>query len=98
MDAVTSILGGGIRVGVVLQGKKVKDDNRTLQQSGISQNEDLESLGFTLEPSFVEACSPSAQKGSPLLLPYDANQELSRLGRFILDIVSRQLYFGSKLI
>lgn len=97
MDAVTSILGGGIRVGVVLQGKKVKDDNRTLQQSGISQNEDLESLGFTLEPSFVEA-SPSAQKGSPLLLPYDANQELSRLGRFILDIVSRQLYFGSKLI
>ncbi|WOH12390.1 hypothetical protein DCAR_0831893 [Daucus carota subsp. sativus] len=85
MDAVTSILGGGIRVGVVLQGKKVKDDNRTLQQSGISQNEDLESLGFTLEPSFVEACSPSAQKGSPLLLPYDANQELSRTPAPILD-------------
>lgn len=78
MDAVTSILGGGIRVGVVLQGKKVKDDSRTLQQSGISQNEDLESLGFTLEPSFVEAASPVSQKGSPLLLPCDVNQELSR--------------------
>lgn len=86
MDAVTSILGGGIRVGVVLQGKKVKDDSRTLQQSGISQTEDLESLGFTLEPSFVEAASPLSRKGSPLLLLCDANQELSRLARFIVDI------------
>ncbi|KAL8102945.1 hypothetical protein AgCh_027468 [Apium graveolens] len=85
MDAVTSILGGGIRVGVVLQGKKVKDDSRTLQQSGISQNEDLESLGFTLEPSFVEATSPPCQKVSPLLLPCDVNQELSRTPAPILD-------------
>ncbi|KAL0452827.1 UNVERIFIED_CONTAM: Telomere repeat-binding protein 4 [Sesamum latifolium] len=33
MEAVTAILGNGIRVGVVLQGKKVRDDNRTLQQA-----------------------------------------------------------------
>lgn len=98
MDAVTSILGGGIRVGVVLQGKKVKDDSRTLQQSGISQNEDLESLGFTLEPSFTEAASPLSQKGSPLLLPCDVNQELLRLGIFILDNFSWLLHFVSKLI
>ncbi|KAL1559430.1 hypothetical protein AAHA92_09775 [Salvia divinorum] len=33
MEAVTAILGSGVRVGVVLQGKKVRDDNRTLQQA-----------------------------------------------------------------
>ncbi|PIN12176.1 hypothetical protein CDL12_15222 [Handroanthus impetiginosus] len=53
MEAVTAILGSGIRVGIVLQGKKVRDDNRTLQQAGISQNSNLDTLGFTLEPSFT---------------------------------------------
>ncbi|KAJ7960131.1 Telomere repeat-binding protein [Quillaja saponaria] len=33
MEAVTAILGGGLRVGVLLKGKKVRDDNRTLLQT-----------------------------------------------------------------
>jgi hypothetical protein len=36
MEAVMNIIGGGVHVGVLVQGKKVRDDNRTLQQTGIS--------------------------------------------------------------
>ncbi|GFS37037.1 TRF-like 9 [Actinidia rufa] len=51
MEAVTAILQGGLHVGVLLRWKTVKDDNRTLLQTGISHNENLEMLGFTFEPS-----------------------------------------------
>uniref|UniRef100_A0A6N2MIG3 Uncharacterized protein n=1 Tax=Salix viminalis TaxID=40686 RepID=A0A6N2MIG3_SALVM len=51
LKAVTAILGGGLRVGVLLQGKKVRDDNKTLLQTGISHNNQLDSLGFCLEPN-----------------------------------------------
>ncbi|KAL9231372.1 hypothetical protein vseg_006609 [Gypsophila vaccaria] len=51
LEAVTSILGGGLRVGVLLHGKKIRDDNRTLLQTGISQNDDIDTIGFTLEPN-----------------------------------------------
>ncbi|GFP95431.1 telomere repeat-binding protein 1 [Phtheirospermum japonicum] len=46
MEAVMAILRSGIRVGVVLQGKKVRDDNRTLQKAGISN--DLDNLVYSL--------------------------------------------------
>lgn len=68
MEAVTAILQGKIHVGVLLQGKKVRDDNRTLQQTGISQSCNLESLGFILEPSLPEASPSLAHKETPLLL------------------------------
>ncbi|KAL3650177.1 hypothetical protein CASFOL_006580 [Castilleja foliolosa] len=78
MEAVTAILGSGIRVGVVLQGKKVRDDNRTLQQAGISQSSDLDSLGFSLEPLFTQVTpSKTAKKNSPVL-PCEEIQELPR--------------------
>ncbi|KAK9755249.1 hypothetical protein RND81_01G012500 [Saponaria officinalis] len=51
MEAVSALLGGGLRVGVLLQGKKIRDDNRTLLQSGICHNNKSESLGFSLEPN-----------------------------------------------
>ncbi|XP_057548571.1 telomere repeat-binding protein 2-like isoform X2 [Amaranthus tricolor] len=52
LDAVTALLGGGLRVGVLLQGKKIRDDNKTLVQSGICCHDDkVKSLGFTLEPN-----------------------------------------------
>lgn len=52
MEAVTAILGGELRVGVVLQGKKVGDDNKTLAQTGICcGNNQVDALGFTLEPN-----------------------------------------------
>ncbi|CAH9074897.1 unnamed protein product [Cuscuta europaea] len=51
MEAVTAILGGGLCVGVLFQGKKVRDDKKTLLQTGISHNNKLDALGFTLEPN-----------------------------------------------
>ncbi|EPS64950.1 hypothetical protein M569_09831, partial [Genlisea aurea] len=57
LEAVTAILGGGIRVGIFFQGKKVRDDNRTLHQAGISQQSNLDNLGFTLEPNFAHIAS-----------------------------------------
>lgn len=55
MEAVTAILSGGLHVGVLLQGKKVRDDNKTLRQAGISDDDKLENLGFTLEPNSAQA-------------------------------------------
>ncbi|KAL1188947.1 Telomere repeat-binding protein 4 [Cardamine amara subsp. amara] len=49
-EAVTALLGGGIRIGVLVQGKKVRDDNNTLSQIGLSCRENLGNLGFTLDP------------------------------------------------
>ncbi|KAL1542188.1 telomere repeat-binding protein 4-like [Salvia divinorum] len=76
MEAITAILGNGVRVGVVLQGTKVRDDNRTLQQAGISQNSDLDTLGFSLEPTFTNICSSMTPKKLSSILPCDANEEL----------------------
>ncbi|KAI3816047.1 hypothetical protein L1987_15732 [Smallanthus sonchifolius] len=75
MEAVTAILHGNLHVGVLVQGKKVRDDNRTLQQSGISQNCNLEALGFTLEPSLPEASPFLVQQEIP---SFNMQQQLSR--------------------
>lgn len=64
MEAVMAILGDGVHVGVVLQGKKVRDDSRTLQQTGLSCEENIDNLGFTLEPSSLQG-SPSVCVGDP---------------------------------
>ncbi|XP_057978952.1 telomere repeat-binding protein 4-like [Malania oleifera] len=61
MEAVTAMLGGGLRVGVLRRGKKIRDDDRTLLQTGISHKDNLDALGFALEPGHALA--------SPLLLP-----------------------------
>ncbi|CAH9103881.1 unnamed protein product [Cuscuta epithymum] len=76
MEAVTTILNGSLRVGVVLHGKKVRDDGRTLQQAGISQNSDLDALGFTLEPSMSQVSS-SSPKDHPAPFLAVAGPELS---------------------
>ncbi|KAA8539475.1 hypothetical protein F0562_026167 [Nyssa sinensis] len=78
MEAVTTILRGGLHVGVLLQGKKVRDDHRTLLQTGISQNGNLDSLGFTLESSSAQASPPLFPNGPSFLLPCDAHQQLTR--------------------
>lgn len=64
MEAVNSILGGGLRVGVLLQGKKIRDDTKTLLQTGISHDNKMDKLGFTLEPNRPLASSSQ-------LCPYD---------------------------
>ncbi|WCJ20509.1 Telomere repeat-binding protein 1 [Euphorbia peplus] len=69
MDAVTAILGGGLRVGVLLQGKKVRDDNVTLQQTGISHYNEVDTLGFSLEPNSSQNPSSLCPGDSSLPLP-----------------------------
>jgi hypothetical protein len=61
LEAVNAILGGGLRVGVLHHGKKVRDDNKTLMQAGISHDEVLDNLGFSLEPN----CAPHPSQLSP---------------------------------
>ncbi|XP_020267619.1 telomere repeat-binding protein 5-like isoform X2 [Asparagus officinalis] len=67
MEAVTAVLAGGLRVGVLLQGKKVRDDKQTLLQAGISHKDKMDNLGFSLEPNSTQAPPP------PLISPEDPN-------------------------
>ncbi|GMP49336.1 hypothetical protein CsSME_00016356 [Camellia sinensis var. sinensis] len=78
MDAVTAILGGGLRVGVLLQGKKIGDDNKTLLQTGISHNNKLDALGFSLEPNPLQAPQSVCHEDRPFLLACDTPQPLIR--------------------
>ncbi|XP_039067412.1 telomere repeat-binding protein 4-like [Hibiscus syriacus] len=78
MEAATAILGGGIRVGVLLQGKKVRDDNRTLSQTCIACEDNLDSLGFTLEPGPAKAPPSVCSEEPPLPISCDiAPQQLT---------------------
>lgn len=95
MEAVMTILGGGVHVGVLVQGKKIKDDDKTLLQTGVSCKENLDKLGFMLEPSSFQAfptvcvgdrspCEtpqPSRSQGTPIINSRvtDALQDLSLL-------------------
>ncbi|GAB2299823.1 hypothetical protein Dimus_033876 [Dionaea muscipula] len=72
MEAVTAILGGGLRVGVLHHGKKVRDDDRTLQQAGISHNYNLDNLGFLLEPRTPTQPSLPVFSESPVPLTCDS--------------------------
>ncbi|XP_058109614.1 telomere repeat-binding protein 2-like [Magnolia sinica] len=74
MEAVTAVLGGGLRIGVLLQGKKVRDDNKTLLQTGISHDDKLDGLGFILEPNLAHSPPPLCPESSQSLLPCDTTQ------------------------
>ncbi|KAJ9684280.1 hypothetical protein PVL29_016659 [Vitis rotundifolia] len=78
MEAVNSIFGGGLHVGMFLQGKKVRDDYRTLRQTGISHSDNLDTLGFALEPSPIHSSPPLHTEDPPFLLPSDTSQLLTR--------------------
>nr|XP_010931283.1 telomere repeat-binding protein 3 isoform X3 [Elaeis guineensis] len=80
MEAVTAILGGGLHVGVLLQGKKVRDDNKTLLQAGISHVDKMDNLVFMLEPSSRGASLPVTNLEYPRpLFPCDATEPLAGL-------------------
>ena len=81
MEAVTTILGGGLRVGVLLQGKKIRDDEKTLLQTGICRDNKLDALGFSLEPSPSQAPPPLCHEDCPFLLTSDTPQPLTRYFR-----------------
>ncbi|KAK6933165.1 hypothetical protein RJ641_036059 [Dillenia turbinata] len=78
MEAVTSILENGLNVGVVLQGKKVRDDKKTLLQTGIACNENLDRLSFILEPNSSQVSQSIRHEDSPSSPPCDRHQLLSR--------------------
>ncbi|CAN6921185.1 unnamed protein product [Brassica oleracea] len=69
MEAVSVLLSGGIRVGVLVHGKKIRDDKKTLSQTGISSEENLTNLGFTLEPGPSKAPLPLCSQDP--LVPID---------------------------
>lgn len=81
MDAVTAVFGGGLRVGVVLHGKKIRDDNITLLQTGISCDDKVENLGFTLEPATVHPPLSQSSEDPRCLLPCDSSQPVTRYGQ-----------------
>ena len=54
MEAVTAIFSGELHVGVMLQGKRIRDDNKTLLQTGICHDNVLNALGFTLESNELQ--------------------------------------------
>ncbi|MFS7944756.1 putative transcription factor MYB-HB-like family [Helianthus anomalus] len=63
MEAVSAIFGGEqLHVGLMLQGKRIGDDN-TLLQTGILHDKNLDGLDFTLEPSELQV--------PPVLCPED---------------------------
>lgn len=72
-----AILGGGAHVGVLHHGKKVRDDSRTLVQTGISCNENLDTLSFMLEPVSLQA-SPTIRGADP-----SSQCETSQLTRLV---------------
>ncbi|XP_029128743.1 telomere repeat-binding protein 2 isoform X4 [Cajanus cajan] len=76
MEAVTAVLGSGLRVGVILHGKKVRDDNKTLLQTGISHDNHLDALGFTLEPNSSQNKSPACATDSLCVPSADMPQPL----------------------
>ncbi|KAE8683086.1 Telomeric DNA binding protein 1, putative isoform 2 [Hibiscus syriacus] len=84
-EAVTALLGGGIRVGVLLEGKKVRDDNRTLSQTGISCEDNLDSIGFTLEPGPTKAPPPVCSEEASL--PISCDKAPETLTRFPATLV-----------
>lgn len=78
MDAAMNLLGGGLRVRVLMQGKKVPDEGATLSQIGISREAKAESVGFMLEPSPVVTSSCGTGEDPLLVLSRAANQPAPR--------------------
>lgn len=79
MESVTAVLGDGLHVGILLQGKKVRDDSKTLLQSGISQDHKCHNLGFILEPRHAQFNPPASSEDSSLFSGGTGTpQELSR--------------------
>ncbi|KAI3801503.1 hypothetical protein L1987_29610 [Smallanthus sonchifolius] len=67
MEAVTAIFSGELHVGVMLQGKRIRDDNKTLSQTGICHDNELDALGFTLEPNELQLSPFLCPENQPLI-------------------------------
>ncbi|CAH8361301.1 unnamed protein product [Eruca vesicaria subsp. sativa] len=78
LEAVTTILEGGLRVGVLVHGKKVRDDNKMLLQSGISLDTLSDTLGFCLEPNPPQSVKPLSPEDSDFVRPCNIPHTLTR--------------------
>jgi hypothetical protein len=78
LEAVTAILGGGLRVGVLHHGKKVRDDSKTLIQAGIGQDDMLDNLGFSLEPNCTQNPQVQVPEDISFLETIDTTEPLAR--------------------
>ncbi|CAN1142713.1 Telomere repeat-binding protein 5 [Linum perenne] len=67
MEAVSAILCNGLRVAIFVQGKWVRDDNKTVLQAGICQDDKNHSCGFMLEPRYSHVASPSSAESRSFL-------------------------------
>ncbi|KAL6645870.1 hypothetical protein ACP70R_017478 [Stipagrostis hirtigluma subsp. patula] len=80
LEAVNTILGGGLRIGVLHHGKKVRDDSKTLMQAGIGQDDMLDNLGFSLEPNCTQNPSNvAAPEDISFLDTIDTTEPLARI-------------------
>ncbi|CAN6284756.1 unnamed protein product [Urochloa humidicola] len=80
LEAVTAILGGSLRVGVLHHGKKVRDDSKTLIQAGIGQDDMLDNLGFSLEPNCTRNPSQvQSPEDTSFLETIDTTEPLARI-------------------
>ena len=64
MDATLRLLGGGLHIHVLHEGRRVSDESRKLLEMGIACDEDLNSLAFMLKPNQ----SPNAESTAVPLL------------------------------
>ncbi|CAI0539810.1 unnamed protein product [Linum tenue] len=78
VDAFTAILGGGVRVGVLLHGRKVREDHKTLLQTGISHSNHSDALGFSLEPNPLRSNGSVCSGDLNTAVSYQTPQPLSR--------------------
>jgi hypothetical protein len=80
LEAVNAMLGGGLRVGVLHHGKKIRDDSRTLLQAGIAHDDMLDNLGFSLEPNCTQHPSQhAAAEDMEFLETVDTTEPLARI-------------------
>ncbi|KAJ0236026.1 Telomere repeat-binding protein 5 [Hirschfeldia incana] len=78
LEAVTTILEGGLRIGVHVHGKKVRDDNKMLLQTGISLDTLSDTLSFCLEPNPPQSTKPLSPKDSDFMRPCNVPHTLTR--------------------
>jgi len=92
IDAAMNLLGGGLRVRILIHGKKIIDEGATLLQTGISRNLKPESLGFMLEPSPIPT-SPNATFEDPLLVLSRPPNQTSSWYSFMIFIKKKGLLY-----
>ncbi|CAH8354400.1 unnamed protein product [Eruca vesicaria subsp. sativa] len=78
LEAVTTILEGGLRIGVLVHGKKVRDDKKMLLETGISLDTLSDTLSFCLEPNPPQSTKPFSPKDSDFVRPYNVPHTLTR--------------------